>query len=93
MDGTSDLKEKLVKLYGIWVLSDIILLILSLLYVSATGSLTNLLSALLIDWVFWLIPFPFDLLATWQIDPLSIIFQLLIFFAILIFLFWKNRED
>jgi hypothetical protein len=93
MDNIDDIKKTLLRLYGIWVLADFVLWGLSLLYVWATGSLVDLLSALFISLAFGLIPFPFNILAIWQIDPLSIILQTVIFFLILAFLFLTKRDS
>jgi type IV secretory pathway TraG/TraD family ATPase VirD4 len=93
MNGFNDLKKTLVKLYGIWVLADFIMWGLSLLYVWLTGNLVDVLSALFISLTFGLIPFPFNILALWQIDPLSIILQTVVFFAILGFLMFRNRGN
>jgi len=93
MNDFNDLKKTLVKLYGIWVLADFITWGLSSLYVWLTRSLVDLLSALFISWAFGLIPFPFNILAVWQIDPLSIILQTVVFFVILAFLMLRNRGN
>jgi hypothetical protein len=93
MDNIDDIKKTLLRLYGIWVLADFVLWGLSLLYVWATGSLVDLLSALFISLAFGLIPFPFNILAIWQIDPLSIVLQTVIFFLILAFLYLTNRDS
>jgi len=93
MNGFSDLKRTLVKLYGMWVLADFIVWGLSLLYVWLTGNLVDLISALFVSLAFGFIPFPFNILAVWQIDPLSIILQTVVFFVMLAFLMFRNREN
>jgi hypothetical protein len=92
MDNLNDLKTTLLKLYGLWLLSDFIVWGISTLYVWITGSLVDLISELLVSLALGAIPFPFNILAIWQIDPLSIIFQTTVFFVIVIFLVLRNRE-
>lgn len=93
MNDFNDLKKTLIKLYGIWVLADLIVWGFSLLYVWLTGSLVDILSELFVSLALGLIPFPFNILAVWQVDSLSVIFQTVIFFGILIFLMFRNREQ
>jgi hypothetical protein len=93
MNDFNDLKKTLIKLYGIWVLADLIVWGFSLLYIWLTGSLADILSELFVSLALGLIPFPFNILAVWQVDSLSVIFQTVIFFGILIFLMFGNREQ
>ncbi len=93
MNDFDDLKKTLIKLYALWVLADFITWGLTLLYVWLTESLVDILSELFVSLALGLIPFPFNILAIWQIDPLSIIFQTVVFFGILILLYLRSREE
>jgi hypothetical protein len=93
MNNSDDLKKTLIRLYGIWVLADFITWGLTLLYVGLTGSLVDVLSELFVSLALGLIPFPFNILAIWQIDPLSMIFQTVVFFGMLILLYLQSKEE
>jgi hypothetical protein len=93
MNDFNDLKRTLIKLYAIWVLADFTAWGLTLLYVWLTGSLVDILSELFVSLALGLIPFPFNILAVWQIDPLSIILQTVVFFGILAFLYLRSKEN
>jgi len=93
MNDLDDLKKTLIKLYALWVLADFIVWVFSLLYVWLTGSFADVLSELLVSLALGLIPFPFNILAIWQIDPLSMLFQTLVFFGILILLYLQGKEE
>jgi hypothetical protein len=93
MDDFDDLKKTLIKLYALWVLADLIVWGFSLFYVWLTGSLADILSELLVSLALGLIPLPFNILAIWQIDPLSIVFQTVTFFGIVVLLYLRSREE
>jgi hypothetical protein len=65
---------------------------ISTLCVWLTGNFVDLISALVVSLALGAIPFPINILAIWQIDPLSIIFQTIVFFAIVSLLGLRNRE-
>ena len=84
MSDFGELGALLGKLYGIWIVADVIVLVISTIFVWATGSLADLIGSLAISAALGVIPFPFDLLAIWEVAPLSIVFQIAVFFVLVV---------
>lgn len=82
MPDIEDIPALLVKLYGIWIIADVIVFGISTIIVWATGSLADLMSSLLLGAVCGMIPFPFNFLAIWTVDPLSIFAQIMVFLVL-----------
>jgi hypothetical protein len=75
-----------------WVIADLIVWGLTLLYILLTGGIIDTFTELLIGLVLGLIPFPFNLIVIWQIDPVSIILQSIIFIVLVVAFLFKNRD-
>jgi hypothetical protein len=88
-----DIKSALLKLYGIWLLADFIVLGVSSVIIWATGSLVDLMASLLVSAAFGAIPFPFNILAVWYVDPLSIIAQIILFIVLIVILQHASSRD
>jgi hypothetical protein len=86
-----DITSILAKLYALWLLADIIVFLISLIIVWATGSLVDLIASLLMSAALGAIPFPFNILAIWYVDPLSIVAQIVVF-VILVAVFQYNSS-
>lgn len=71
------------EIYARWVLAGLIVTGIFLL-VALFGGFSSFLTELVIDAVFGCIPFPFDLLVTWSMNPLPVILQGII--TVLLFL-------
>jgi hypothetical protein len=79
-----DLIHLLRKLYKIGLEADAIVFGVSMVIVFATGGLTDLIVAVLISTAFGIIPFPFNFLTIWTVDPWSIVAQTILFFVLVI---------
>jgi len=74
----------LAKLYPPWILADLILGAISLLYVAATGGLAELISEVALNAAIGAIPFPFNFIAIFYITPVYLIIQIVLFVILLI---------
>jgi hypothetical protein len=60
--------------YATWILAGFIVTIIFLV-VALVGGYNSFLTELVIDAAFGMIPFPFDLIVTWSMNPLPVIIQ------------------
>jgi hypothetical protein len=74
----------LAKLYPPWLLADLILGGVSLLYVAATGGLADLITELALNAAIGAIPFPFNLIAVFYFTPVYLILQILLCVILLV---------
>ena len=88
----NELKSLLLKLYGIWLLADLIVTALSLLWVGRTGKLEDILVELIMNAVLGSIPFPFNLLVASQLNTISLILHLVFFFLLLSYFLYKDPD-
>jgi hypothetical protein len=79
----------LAKLYPAWILADLILGGLSLLFVAATGGLAELIGGVAINAAIGAIPFPFNLIAVFYIAPIYLMLQIILF--VIIFIVLESR--
>lgn len=79
-----DIKAFFLRLYGYWVVSGLILLGLSLLWIWLTGGLVEILTELIMSLVLESFVFPSSLLVTWLINPLQLLFHFIIFITLLL---------
>jgi hypothetical protein len=84
MPDIEDIIALLAKLYALWIAADFIVFGISLIIVLATGSLADLIVSLLISAALGTIPFPFNILAIWSVDPLSVVAQIVVFFVLVV---------
>lgn len=73
----------LAKLYPPWIIADVIMGVVSLLYVAVTGGLAGLLGEVAMNAAIGAIPFPFNLLAVFYISPFYLILQIILFVVLL----------
>ena len=81
------LKDSFIKYYGMWVFAGLIVSSVSLAVVWWRGSLGDILTELLISMIIESFFFPFNLLVSSYINPLSVICR----FAVFIFLIFLVR--
>jgi len=74
----------LIKLYYCWLQADFIIFAFSMLF-SLVGGLESALAEALMSLAFGAFPFPFSILIGWTINPLVIIFQIVITIALFYF--------
>lgn len=87
---TLSIKKIFGMLYASWVTADFTLLLFSFLYNWLIGDLSEMLSEAIMNWLIGLIPFPFDFIVVWAIDPVYIILQVIM--SLFIFLIWIGVE-
>ena len=68
----------------LWVVAGLIVMFGNLLVVWLTRSHVELLTELIVNAVFESIPFPFNLIVTWQINPISLILQIIVFIVLIV---------
>ena len=83
----------LIRLYGYWLLSDLIVWIISLPYVLLTAGTSGIISELFVSLVLGAIPFPINIIVNWQINAYSVVFQTVVFFVLVYFSYMRNREQ
>lgn len=95
MDFIDKLVKFAFKLYGLWVAAGLIVWAISMVYVWLTQGNIELMVSLITSLVFFMIPFPFDLIITWELDRVSLIGQGFFFFLFLLLLYLqsRNKED
>jgi hypothetical protein len=77
------------KYIALWFTAGFIVTLFSILFILLSGSFVEKVSELTMVAVIESLPFPIDLLAGWQINPASLVIELLfqvIIFAVLVFL-------
>jgi uncharacterized membrane protein len=82
-----ELMGLLAKLYGCWLMVDVIIFALSMLFSLLSGLESALVEAVT-NLIFGAIPFPFNLIIGWAFNPLVIIVQLVI--TIFLFLYFEK---
>lgn len=80
----SDLKSLFGKLLGYWLLSGFVVMLLDLSYIALTEGFSDIIGELGISAVLERLPFPFDLIVTSQIDPLSLVLQVIILIILVV---------
>jgi len=85
-DTTNDIKSFLLKYFMLWVVAGLIVMFGNLLVVWLTRSHTELLTQLMTTAVYESIPFPFNLIVTWQLNPISLILQIIVFILLVVFI-------
>lgn len=80
----------LAKLYPPWILADLILGGVSLLYVAATGGLAELITEIAMNAAIGAISFPFNLIAVFYISPIYLILQIVLF--VILFVLFESRQ-
>jgi len=80
----NDIKASLLKFYGYWVVSGVILLLLSLLFVWLRGSFVEIFTELIISLVLESFIFPISVIVAWVITPWQVIFHIIIFMFLVV---------
>ena len=71
---SNGLGDLVVEMYGRWIIAGLIVTGIFML-VALAGGFTSFLTELVTDSALGMIPFPFDLIATWSLNPLPVILQ------------------
>jgi hypothetical protein len=83
----------LLKLYGFWVAAGLIVWVISIVVVWLTKGYIELLVSLITSLVFFMIPFPFDLYVTLELDRISLVGQGLVFVLLLGLWIYLRSKD
>jgi len=89
---SNGLKSLALRLYGVWLLADFIVIMLSLLWVAITREIVDVLVELLMNAAIGSIPFPFNFIASWNINPIPGIIQAVLFFLLIGIFFYKDPD-
>lgn len=79
----------LAKLYPPWIIADVVMGVVSLLYVAVTGGLAGLLGEVAINAAIGAIPFPLNFLVVFYVSPIYLVLQIVLF-IILLFAFERR---
>jgi hypothetical protein len=85
----------LAKYLTLWYIAGFIATLFSILFILLSGGFVETVSGLMITAVIESLPFPINLLAGWQINPVSFIIELIfqtIIFVVLLFLIGGSRS-
>jgi hypothetical protein len=88
----SGLKTLLLKLYGVWLLADLIVTIFSLLWVASTGGFEDIFVELLMTGIIGSLPLPFNIIVSWSINPVPSIIQTMLFFILLGVFLYRDSD-
>jgi hypothetical protein len=86
----------LAKYLSLWFIAGFIVTLFSMLFILLSGGFIVTVSGLMIIAVIESLPFPINLLAGWQINPISFIIELIfqiIIFVVLLFLIEGRSHD
>ncbi|MDH5690072.1 MAG: hypothetical protein OEY81_01405 [Candidatus Bathyarchaeota archaeon] len=79
----SDMKDTIAKYFIMWVLAGLIVWAGSLLMTWLSGGFEDIIAELLISAVLESFPFPFNLIVTWHINPMSLVLQTIVFVVLI----------
>ncbi|MEM3626598.1 MAG: hypothetical protein QXZ25_01065 [Candidatus Bathyarchaeia archaeon] len=84
----SEIVCELAKYIGLWFIAGFIVTIICVIAILLSGNFVESISELTIMVIIEALPFPFNLLAGWAIDPVSVVIELIlqiVIFAILLY--------
>ncbi|MEM3616139.1 MAG: hypothetical protein QXF75_01145 [Candidatus Bathyarchaeia archaeon] len=84
----SEIVSEIAKYIGLWFIAGFIVTALWIIGILLSRNIVELISELTIMTIIEALPFPFNLLAGWAIDPMSVMIELIlqiVIFAILLY--------